>query len=68
MGYIRNLLEKYPDKTEIELSELLEDNYNIKISRASVGRGIRKLGWRYKKNISRPKTRDRGSERRATGV
>ena len=46
---LQTLLEKNPDATEQELSELLQKEHGIQLSRATVGRGIRKINWTRKK-------------------
>lgn len=54
---IINLVEAYPDWSESSYTEHLKEHYNITVSRVTLGRFIRRLGYRYKKNGIRERTR-----------
>ena len=49
-GFFEELLKQDADMTLIELGRALEDATGIRAHSASIGRFLRKLGYRYKKN------------------
>jgi transposase len=50
---VRHLVEEHPDATEPELARAFEAQRHIYVSRATMGRARRRLGWTRKKNSSR---------------
>ena len=51
-GYIKTLLEEKNDLTLKEMKHLLSERYGIHMSKTTVDKGIRELGWSRKKKRS----------------
>ena len=54
--YLHELLKKHADWSEVELAAHLREARGIELHASNVGRFIRKLGYRYKKNGLRIRT------------
>ena len=54
---IINLVETHPDWSEASYTSYLTDKYNIVVHQRTVGRFISRLGYSYKKNCVRKRTR-----------
>jgi transposase len=52
--FIERLVLANPDWTEAQLTTALREQFGIEVSRSTVGRRIRKLGYRLKKRHSSP--------------
>lgn len=64
LGYLKEIVTEKNDAIEDEIVEILKEKYGVEISRATVGRGLRKLKWSRKKNVSRPEKRKSGDQKR----
>jgi len=51
---LRELVDKYPDATLIELSKLLERSTHLSVSETTMWRSLRRLGLTRKKRVSVP--------------
>lgn len=47
---IISLVEAHPDWSEVSYTKYLQEKHNITVSRATLGKFLRHLGYRYKKN------------------
>lgn len=66
--FIEAMLEKHNDWSEAAMAFYLREERAVDVHPTTVGRFIRKLGWRYKKNGIRDRTGPRGCKGSQTGL
>jgi transposase len=66
--FIEALLEKHDDWSEAVMAAHLRKERDVDVHPSTVGRFIRRLGWRYKKNGIRYRTEPRGCQGSQTGL